>query len=185
MSSFLDLRDGIYLPAQRFSFTNITDSPFASRWGGVPVIVGEHESIEISDSTPFFGAGLGHKLAIKFTTELVDSIFAGKAKMVQVQGDETHKPGDVVYNRPAIGMMAGVPAQRKVYEDQILKKLDVDEEDGAVKSIKQFLVSQLATDASRKEGEMVEPEKGFSEIPKGGFAEAPKKVGRPAKVKSI
>lgn len=185
MSSFLDRKDGIFLPAQRYSFTNITDSPFTSRWGGIPVVVGAHQSIEVSDSTPFFGLGNGEALAIKFTKELVDQIFAGQAKMVQNAGDETHKPGDVVYNRPAIGMMAGVPAQRKIYEDQILKKLDVDEEDGSVKSLKQALVQQLAVDSSRQEGVMVEPEKGFSEIPKGGFAEEVKKVGSPAKVKQV
>lgn len=185
MSSFLDVKDGIFLPAQRFSFSNITTKPFASRWGGIPVVVGPGETIEISDHTPFMGVGMGHCLSVKFTKELVDNIFADKAKIIQNEGDSSHKPGDIVFNRPTVGMMAGVPEQRKIYEDQILKKLDIDEEDGSVKLLKKQMVDQLTANAERKEGVSYEPEKGFSEIPKGGFSEVPTTKPKAAKTKKI
>lgn len=187
MSSYLDKKEGIYTPGTRWSFTNITAEPFESKWGGIPVLVGPDETIEISDITPFVGLGLGECLSIKMTGELVDRIMMGVAKLDEVEKNQPY------YRSPKGGAL-GVPAARKPWEDKILRRLETDEDSTETASIRAQFKAGLEADMSRKEGISYEDNSGapeFVNIPKGGFSEdqagqeAPKPAKKAAKTVKI
>lgn len=53
--------EGMYNPTLEFSFTNVLDEDFNSKWGGMKYNVKPHQSVK-----------LPHHLFVKFVTELVD-----------------------------------------------------------------------------------------------------------------
>lgn len=113
MSSNLNVKQGIYDPTKRFSFTNISSAPFTFYWAKSPITVKAKETVE-----------LPHHLAVLATNQLVDQIFMAEIKEEEVKmAAETKNP---LYRSPrAISM--GVPAVREVYENKILKELKPNE----------------------------------------------------------
>lgn len=175
MSSSLEV-NGIYNPSLRFAFTNITAEEFRSAWGGSPIIVKAGETVS-----------LPHHLAVKLTNELVDKIMIGNAKMDEVAKNQP-------YYRSNLGGMLGVPAARKVFEDQIVRQLEVNEETPEMQVIRAQIREELIKDLSQKEGVPTEPiptrVEEFAQIREGAPVETQpekepiklKKVGRPKKV---
>ena len=166
MNSYLQVEQGVYQPGRRFAFTNDSDKEFKSYWDRIPVVVKPHETIELSDSTPFPGSGMGHCLAVKFATELVDRI---------MQEDKVKA-----------GLMA-VPDARKPYEDRVLKPLG-DEDGNTAQMLARMKAQEILADASRVEGISYEGsgQKEFAEVPKGGVptkAPAEKKAVKTKAVK--
>ncbi len=166
MKSFLEV-NGVYNPALRFAFTNITEGDFVSAWNGSAVTIKPGQTVE-----------LPHHLAVKFTGELVDKIIMGNAKL-----DEVTKAKEG-YRSP-IGMSLGVPTARKIWEDQILRELAVDEESPQVQVIRAQIREELERDLKvEKTSEPVSVPTSLAEFAELGVAEAPK-VKKELKVKTI
>lgn len=146
MKSFLDKENTIYVAGKRFSFENITDEPFVSKYAGTPVTVPPHRIIEISDRTPFVGAGLGEFIALKMTGELVDKIMLGRA-------DDVREPGAKLGGAKAASSAAllRVPAQRKILEDRILKEL-APEDEATLRFLGETKIREIVGDQEKKEG---------------------------------
>lgn len=170
MQSFLDVQNGLYNPSLRFAFTNITTEDFVSYFNGSPITVKPGQTIE-----------LNHYMAVKLTKELVDKIMIGNAKMDEVAKNQP-------YYRSPMGGSLGIPAARKVFEDQILRQLKVDEESPEIQVLRAQIKAELQADMSAEKSN--EPVKApasleeFSELNQQGKSEpAPEK--KPLKVKSI
>ena len=175
--SFLE-PEGLYNPTLRFAFTNITNEDFTSKWDGVPVIVKPHETIEVSNTTPIPGAG--HALAIKMTGEMVDKIILDEAK-----ADEMAHP-DLPYYRSPKASALGVPAARKVWEDQILRELTPDEESPALQTIRKQMRDEIISGGEQKKNTEPPPvptsAAEFADLTKPSV---PKPEAKPAKVKHV
>lgn len=175
MSSLLGKNDGLFNPSLRFAFTNITTEDFVSAWGGSPIIVKAGETVE-----------LNHHLANKLTDELVDKIMIGNAKLDEVTYYKNN-PGTApnAYRAPS---SLGVPAARKVWEDQIVRQLAVDEESPEIQvmraQIKQELMADLSTEKSAEPVHVPSSLEEFSELREGGEKEE-KPEPPPLKIKKI
>jgi hypothetical protein len=176
MRSFLEDIGGLYNPTLRFAFTNITEEDFTSYWGGVPIIVKPRETIEISNTTPIPGAG--HALALKMTGELVDKIMIGNIKL-----DEAAKK-DPYYRSPE-GSSLGVPAARKIWEDQILRQLAPDEESPSIQVMRKQMMEEIKTGTSAQVSK--EPVKGPGSLEEFAdlTAKTPQETKPPVKVKKL
>ncbi len=167
MSSFLDVKEGLYDPSKRFAFTNITDEPFVSAWDGQPITVQPSQTIELT-----------HHLAVKFTGELVDKIMIGSAKMDELQKNQP-------YFRSPHGSSLGVPAARKVWEDQILRELQVDEESPEIQimraKIREEVMNDMKAEPASKEIHATQGIEEFADVRKVEVRVAKK----PLKVKTI
>lgn len=128
MSSFLQPKDGVFNPLRRFAFTNITDDLFTFHWDGKPISVKAHDTIE-----------LPHHLMVLAAIKLVDKIMIGNAKKDEIEGRKTDR-----FYRGA--NMMGVPEARKVYEDQIVRELQVDEESPQIAVLKTQIRDQVLHD---------------------------------------
>ncbi len=115
LQELLYIRQGIYNPLLKFAFTNITEEEFVSAWGGEPIKIPAGQSVELT-----------HHLAAKLTKELVDKIMIGNAKLDEVTFYKNN-PG-VQINTYRANSSLGVPAARKVWEDQICHLMAPDEE---------------------------------------------------------
>lgn len=159
MSSILGKDEGLYNPALRFAFTNITMEDFTSAWGGSPIIVKAGETIE-----------LPHHLADKLTDQLVDQIMIGEAKLNEVEYYKSH-PGTRINDYRAPSML-GVPAARKVWEDQIVRELAVDEESPQLQvmraQIKEELLADLNAETSTAPVPVPTSIEEFAELKEGG-----------------
>jgi hypothetical protein len=144
-NSFLE-PEGLFNPSLRFAFTNISDDDFVSYWDKIAISVKPHETIELSITTPIPGVS-GHALAVKMTGELVDKIMIGEAKMDETNNKNALNP----YYRSPKGSSLGVPAARKIWEDQILRELAIDEESPAVQSMRKQLKEQILGGAEEKQ----------------------------------
>lgn len=123
--------EGVYDPRLRFAFTNITAEDFVSAWDGSPIIVPAGMTVE-----------LPHHLAVKLTKELVDKVMTTEFK---AEEDKADKP----YYRSPRGASLGVPAARKIYEDKIVRLLEVDEESPQVQVLRAQIKSELMADINR------------------------------------
>ena len=131
-SSFLE-PVGLFNPLARYAFTNITDEDFTSKWDGQVIgPIKPRQTIE-----------LPHHLAVKLTKEMVDSIMIGKAKLDEVSVNQP-------YYRSPQGSAIGVPAARKVWEDQILRELQVDEESPEIQVMRAKIREELIEDMSKR-----------------------------------
>lgn len=175
MSSILGKDEGIFDPSKRFAFTNITDNDFVSAWGGSPITVKAGETIE-----------LPHHLANKLTDELVDQIMIGEAKLNEVKYYEEH-PGTRINDYRAPSSL-GVPQARKVWEDKIVRQLEVDEESPNLQieraRIREELMADLKAETKSEPVKVPHSLEEFSELGQGGETkkEEPK---APLKVKKI
>lgn len=172
MSGLLGKNEGMFNPSLRFAFTNITDEDFVSAWGGSPITVKPHQTIE-----------LPHHLANKLTDELVDKIMIGNAKLDEVTYYKAHP--DMQPNTYRAASSLGVPAARKVWEDQIVRLLELDEESPEIQvmraQIKEELLADMSKETSREPVPVPSSIAEFAEL--GNTVEvAPKK---PLKVKTI
>lgn len=175
--------EGIHTPGLRFAFTNITTGEFHSSWDGNPIIIQPGQTIEISDLTPIPGAGMGHTLADLMTDQLIDQIIMGQAKLDEVAKNQP-------YYRSPEGMNLGVPAARKVWEDQIIRPLEPDEESTEIRAIRSQLKTQLEQDMSRKEGVSYTDEtpksiEEFAQIKSKNSEPKEKKVKKAVRTKTI
>ncbi len=191
MASYLTKREGTYDPGKRYAFTNPTEEPFQIKWNGrIVKVIQPHETIEISDATPYPGPGNGDCIARTKAKELADKIILGEARI------ETDKLGFLTnksYYSP-IGAMTAVPEKRKPYEDLILQELP-DAEDTEVLS--QLKADEITSDMRRQPGvsystqtpEFANAPKAFdtfvaepqNSIPKASNDALKPKVGRPRK----
>lgn len=137
MSSLIDKNPGIFNPLSRYAVTNITEEPHEVIWNGeVITALKPHQTIE-----------LPHHLANKVVDELVDKIMIGKAKLDEV---EMLKQNPAIPNpRSPQGMSLGVPAARKVWEDQIVKEIEVDPDSPEVRLMRSQVKEQILGDMSR------------------------------------
>lgn len=120
--------DGVFNPLRRFAFTNITNDLFTFHWNSQPISVKAHETVE-----------LPHHLMVVATTKLVDKIMIQKSKEDENEGKKTDR-----FYRGA--SMLGVPAARKVYEDQIVRELQVDEESPQIAVMRSQIRDQVLKD---------------------------------------
>lgn len=115
LQDLLFIRQGIYNPMLKFAWTNITEEQFISAWNGEPIKIPAGHTVE-----------LPHHLAAKLTKELVDKIMIGNAKLTEIeyyQKNQNAMPN--TYRAPS---SLGVPAARKIWEDQICHLMAPDEE---------------------------------------------------------
>ncbi len=112
-----------------------------SEWAGVPITVLPGETIEISYMTPI--PDVGQALAEKMTKELVDKIMIDDIKMEEV---EKNQP----YYRSPRGMSLGVPAARKIWEDQIIREIEPDEESPALQTLRNKMRQEILTSKDEK-----------------------------------
>lgn len=128
MSSFLQPKDGVFNPLRRFAFTNITDDLFTFHWNSQPISVKAHDTIE-----------LPHHLMVIAAIKLVDKIMINNAKKDEIEGRKTDR-----FYRGA--NLMGVPEARKVYEDQIVRELAIDEESPQISVMKAQIRDQILHD---------------------------------------
>lgn len=127
--------EGIFNPLLRFAFTNITEELFVSAWDGQPIKVPAGTTIE-----------LPHHLAVKMTKELVDKIMIGNAKLNEVEFYKNNP--NTIANTYRSASSLGVPAARKVWEDQICRQMEVDEESPQVQVMRATIREELMKDLS-------------------------------------
>ena len=124
--------EGLFNPLIKGAFTNITEETFTSYWDGSPIIVPAGATIELS-----------HHLACKLTKELVDKIMIGNAKLDEIAKNQP-------YYRSPQGSSLGVPAARKVWEDQICRQMAVDEESPQVQVLRATIKAELMADMNQE-----------------------------------
>lgn len=175
MSSLLGKNEGLFNPALRFAFTNITTEDFSSAWGGSPIVVKAGQTVELT-----------HHLANKLTDELVDKIMIGAAKLDEVtyyKNNPNTAPN--VYRAPS---SLGVPAARKVWEDQIVRPLAVDEESPEIQvmraQIKEELMADLSAETAKGGPAIPTSLEEFAELKEGAPVESPKEKA-PLRLKRI
>lgn len=162
----------VFNPAWRFAWTNITDEVFTSHWNKEPIIVQPHQTIE-----------LPHHLAVKMTKELVDKIMMNEAKMDEL---EKNQP----YYRSPKGASLGVPAARQVWEEQIVRQMEVDEQSPEMQMMKIQIKEELQRDMAQENAEANIPApksaEEFAQIKRESKAmqEAPKPI-KPMKTKVL
>lgn len=175
MSSLLGKNEGIYNPALRFAFTNITDRVFESKWNGQPITIQPGQTVE-----------LPHHLANKLTDELVDSIMIGAAKLNEIEFYKANP--NTAPNMYRAASSLGVPQARKIWEDLIVRPLAVDEESPEIQIIRAQIKEELLADQSQEKSVADVPVptgiEEFAEIKSGGF-KPEKPVKKPLKLKQI
>ncbi len=127
--------EGIYNPLLRFAFTNISEEELVSAWDGQPIKVPAGMTIE-----------LPHHLAVKLTKELVDKIMIGNAKLNEVEFYKNNPNAQMNTFRSSSSL--GVPAARKVWEEQICRQMEVDEESPQVQVMRSNIRAELMKDLS-------------------------------------
>jgi hypothetical protein len=112
---------------------DITEEEFTSAWDGNPIKVPAGATIELT-----------HHLAAKMTKELVDKIMIGNAKLNELEHySKNPNTQPNMYRAPS---SRGVPSARKVWEDQICRQLDVDEESPQIQVIRAQIRSEIMAD---------------------------------------
>lgn len=162
--------NGLFNPTLRFAFTNITTEDFKSFWGGQPIIIKAGQTVELT-----------HHLAVKLTKELVDKIMQGEAHLDEL----AHK--DIAYYRSPKGMMLGVPAARKVWEDKIVRELAPDEESPEIQVMRAQLKEEILAQQNKEQAQPVHIPTSlseFAEIKEGVVAEE-KAEQKPMKLKPV
>lgn len=127
--------EGLFNPFLKFAWTNITEELFESRWDNSPIRVPAGATVE-----------LPHHLAVKFTKELVDKIMIGNAKLDELTKNQP-------FYRSPIGSSLGVPAARKVWEDQICRPIEVDEESPQMQVTRATIKAELLSDLKKEPGQ--------------------------------
>lgn len=177
MSYIIAKDQGVFNPTKRYAFTNITTEDFTSAWGGSPITVKKGQTIE-----------LNQHMANKLTNELVDKIIIGNAKFDEVEYYKNNPNTAPNVYRSSKGMSLGVPAARKVWEEKIVRELEVDEESPEIQlmraQIKEEVMADMAKEKSSSPVSIPSSISEFAEITEGHKVEEvkPKKS---IKVKEI
>lgn len=172
--------DGLYNPALRFAFTNITDEDFTSYWSGQPIVIKAGTSVE-----------LPHHLAVKLTKELVDKIMQGEAKLDEITYYKNNPNTAPNLYRSPLGSMVGVPAARKPYEDKVCRLMEQDEESPDIQLIRAKLTEEIRANMNQEPSREPVPVPITTEPGKlpGVFADLDKKeepvAKKPLKVKKL
>ena len=146
MPSYLQKKEGVYDVGKRYAFTNISEEPFPIMWNSQIVrVVEPHETIEISDATPYPGPGNGDAIARTKTIELATRVILGEAK---IDADKLGLTTNKGYISP-IGTRALVPEARKPYEQKILQELAPSENIHVLEKLK---ADELIGDTRRQAG---------------------------------
>lgn len=172
MSSLIGKNEGVFNPTRKFAFTNITTEDFTSAWGGSPITIHPGETVK-----------LDHHLANKMVDEMVDKLMIGGAKLDEVTKNQP-------FYRSPLGMQLGVPAARKVWEDQIVRELPPEQDSAQMQieraKIREQLESDLKAEPSTAPVSAPTSLSEFSEIkdiPTPKIAPAPLKVPKIKKAK--
>ncbi len=131
--------EGVFDPFARFAFTNITKEDFKSFWNSQPITVKPGQTVKLK-----------HHLAVKFLKELVDKIMQGEAKMDEVAYYERNQNAAPNSYRSPKGLQMGVPAARKVWEDQIIKQLPTEKDTVEFELMKQEFMEEIERDTNAK-----------------------------------
>jgi hypothetical protein len=129
------IKQGIYDQSRQFAFTNITDNDFESKWGGSPIKVKAHQTVT-----------LPHHLAVKLTTELVDKIMLGDLKTEH----DAMRAKDPNWKAAQGAGKLGIPAVRAIWEDKILRELEIDEEKPEIQVLRAQIKDQLLADLNQE-----------------------------------
>lgn len=130
---------GLYNPALRFAFTNVTKEDFTSYWSGQPIKIKAGQSVELT-----------HHLAVKLTKELVDKIMQEEAKLdeeVYYKNNPNTAPN--LY-RSSKGLSLGIPAARKPYEDSVCRLLAHDEESPETQVLRAELRAEIMANMNQE-----------------------------------
>ena len=128
--------EGLYNPLYKFAFTNITETPFTIMWDSkVVTTVPAGQTVE-----------LPHYLAVSCTKQLVDSIMIGHAKLNEIEYYKNNPNTQPNMYRASSSL--GVPAARKVWEDQICRLMETDEESPQVQIMRATIREELTKDLS-------------------------------------
>lgn len=122
---------GIFDPLARYAFTNITNEDFVSGWNGETFTIKPGQTVE-----------LPQHLANKFVDELVDKIIINKTKADELAVNQP------LYRSPTATDI-GIPAKRKIIEDQIIKKLEIDPDEPQFKILRSEVKSQIEADIAK------------------------------------
>ncbi len=166
--------EGVYNGLARYAFTNITEEEFVSHWDGQPWIVPAGQTVELPEY-----------MAVKMTKELVDKIMIGEVKLAE---DNYYKanPGAAPNSFRAPNQM-GVPAARKVWEDKIVRQMEIDEESPQMAieraKIRSEMEAQFKRDAQPGKVDMPASVEEFADLDKS--RQAPKQAKAPAAVKKL
>lgn len=115
MSSFLDRKQGIYDLTKTYAVKNITDKPFTFRWNSNPMTIQPGKELNMPEH-----------FMIVAVTKMVDEIMQEETRIEEVSmRKELRDP----YWRSPKGISMGVPAARKVYEDKIVREVQLDDSD--------------------------------------------------------
>lgn len=129
--------EGLFNPALKFAFTNITEEEFVSAWDGQPIKVPAGATVELT-----------HHLAVKLTKELVDKIMIGNAKLDELAFyAKNPNTAPNMYRSPS---SLGVPAARKKWEDQICRQMEVDEESPQIQIMRATIKAELMADLQKE-----------------------------------
>ncbi len=146
MPSYLQRKEGVYDVGKRYAFTNISEEPFPIMWNSQIVrVVEPHETIEISDATPYPGPGNGDAIARTKTIELTTRVILGEARIDSEKLGLTTNKG---YISP-VGTRALIPEARKPYEQKILQELAPAENVHVLEKLK---ADELIGDTRRQAG---------------------------------
>ena len=161
--------NGLFNPTLRFAFTNITSEDFLSYWDGQPITVKAGKTVEVS-----------HHLAVKMTKEMVDKIMIGNAKLDELKNTTAINPQ---YRSPQ-GMSLGVPAARKIWEDQIIKELTPDEESPDIVEMRAKLKAEILAGQNKEQAQPVHIPTNLNEFAELGKDEI-KVDKKPIKLKEV
>lgn len=140
MEDLLHPTSGLFNPTLRFAFTNVTTEDFVSYWDSQPIIIRPGQTVELS-----------HHLAVKLLKEMVDKIMIGDAKLDETNYYKNNPNAIANTYRSPKGSSLGVPAARKVWEDQIIKQLAPDEESPAIVEMRAKLKAELVAAANNEQ----------------------------------
>lgn len=169
MPSYLSKREGTYDPGKRYAFTNISEEPIQLKWNSrIVATVQPHQTIEISDATPYPGSGMGQALGYTATKHLVDKIILQEGT---IDAERLGMKLDKSYVSP-VGTRAGIPEARKPYEQLILQELPANQELSQV--LEQQKADEIVRDMTKQPGvsySSAKPE--FVNVPKAMGQSAP------------
>ncbi len=152
-------KEGIYDPAALYALTNITDDDFSSRWNNQEVTIKSGQTVELPEY-----------LAAKFSKDLIDKIMQGNAV---IGGVKTEK-----------NTLMGIEANRDVWENKIVKRLEVDEESTQMQLLRIKVIDEIKADVKKAEEEPKDVSTVLQSEEFAGLLEEtqePVKRGRPAK----
>lgn len=131
--------EGLYNPLLRFAFTNITKEDFVSYWNSKQFTIKAGDTVKLQ-----------HHLAVKCLKELVDKIMQGEAKMDETAYYERNQNAAPNTYRSSKGLSMGVPAARKIWEDQIIKQLPNKTDGVEFEILRQEFMEEIERDSNAK-----------------------------------